>query len=172
MLIVLVGSFITASAMAQGVPGFRYEVNTTHPGGDYKHFGNTDVNQCANECARDFNCLSFSFDKVKRTCWLKNSVPPIERNHDIVSGVKEQQSQNIQMKTMGLGGFNILQQTTLPGSDYNHFRANSVDQCASQCGNDPRCRAFAFDNVKRTCWLKDRVPPMERNGDITAGIKR
>ncbi|MCF8055857.1 MAG: hypothetical protein K9K37_04350 [Desulfocapsa sp.] len=159
-----------------GGGGFRFEDNTTHPGGDYKNLGTADVHQCAQQCAREPQCLSFSYDKVKQMCWLKNSVPPIEHNKDIISGVKNPENIGQRGDQYGegnaLGMFHVAQNTTLPGSDYTHFDSDNVNQCAQQCAMEPRCRAFAYDNVKRTCWLKDRVPQVEYNSDITAGIKK
>ncbi len=169
VLVVLLSSVCAVSAFAQ-VDNFRYEQNVTHPGGDYDHKVIGSVDECANECARDARCLSFSYDKGKQTCWLKNSVPPTERNSDVVSGVKERQEESNQTDSMSK--FNISSNTTLPGSDFTHFGSDSVEQCASQCAKDSRCLAFAYDKVKRTCWLKDSVPPSEHNGDIVSGVKR
>ncbi len=167
--VLLLSSFIATSAFAQ-VSGFRYEENTTHPGGDLNHMGVGSVDQCAEECARDSRCLSFSYDKVKHTCWLKNSVPATEHNGDITSGVKEKQTHKDNGNSMSK--FNISENTTLPGSDFSHFGSDSVEHCANQCDKESRCRAFAYDKNKKTCWMKDRVPSSEHNGDITSGVKR
>jgi PAN domain len=174
-LVFLFSLFIATSAMAKGGGDFIFEDNTTHPGGDFKNLGTADVHQCARECGRDSRCLSFSYDKVKQMCWLKNSVPAIEHNRDIISGVKNPNQQGQGDYYGGgnaMGMFHVAQNTTLPGSDYTNFASNDVNHCAKQCANEPRCRAFAYDKVKRTCWLKDRVPQMEHNRDITAGVKR
>ncbi|HSK79295.1 MAG TPA: PAN domain-containing protein [Thermoanaerobaculia bacterium] len=58
------------------------------------------------------------------------------------------------------------------GSDYKTFDAYDVRDCIRACERDSRCEAYAYNNLKSICYLKDRVPNAERDGGVTSGVKR
>jgi hypothetical protein len=58
------------------------------------------------------------------------------------------------------------------GSDYTSFDAYEVRDCIRACEKDSRCEAYAYNNLKSVCYLKDRVPEAERDSGVTSGVKR
>mgnify|MGYP002382467333 CR=1 FL=1 len=58
------------------------------------------------------------------------------------------------------------------GSDYVDFRARDLFDCKDSCRRDERCRAYTFDTVERTCWLKSRVNSQQRDRDMVTGYKQ
>jgi hypothetical protein len=68
----------------------------------------------------------------------------------------------------GVDGFN------LPGSDYDSFDASSAFVCRNTCGGDARCQAWTwvkpgFQGPTGRCWLKHRVPVLDRNNCCRSG---
>jgi hypothetical protein len=57
------------------------------------------------------------------------------------------------------------------GGDYDHFRADDVDDCRRTCERDRRCQAYTFNLRTEVCYLKDEVRSRERNIDTVTGSK-
>lgn len=57
------------------------------------------------------------------------------------------------------------------GNDYVDFRARDLLDCQDSCRRDDRCRAYTFDTIDRTCFLKSRVNTQQRNRDMVTGYK-
>jgi len=57
------------------------------------------------------------------------------------------------------------------GGDYRDFAAPSSEICRQNCASDARCRAFAFGNDVRHCWLKDQVNPANASPTLDSGVK-
>jgi hypothetical protein len=57
------------------------------------------------------------------------------------------------------------------GGDYQTVRTRSARACRAECERDPRCRAFAFDERREACYLKERAGTLERRRGFVAGIR-
>lgn len=68
-------------------------------------------------------------------------------------------------------GMTIDHDTQRPGGDYTKFGSRNAKQCAQECANTHRCRAFDYDKNSRTCYLKDRIPYPMQNLSIVSGVK-
>jgi hypothetical protein len=68
--------------------------------------------------------------------------------------------------------------TDRPGSDYDNFdvRADDPALCRQACERDSRCRAWTYvqpntiQGPNPRCWLKDAVPPPQRNRSCVSGV--
>lgn len=58
------------------------------------------------------------------------------------------------------------------GSDYSSFGTDTLRDCQRACERDRRCEAYAYNNLKSVCYLKDRVPNADRDSGVTSGVKR
>lgn len=169
VLVVLL-SLIASSAMAKEISGMQIEKHVQRYGGDYTNFNTKNARHCARECARDARCQAFDFNKYDKSCWLKDRIPPARQNRDITSGVKEQRHHQGGGNDV-IAGIPIDRGFDRAGADYAHFGVQNARQCAEECANDLRCRAFDFNKNDRTCWLKDRVPPKRQNREVVSGAK-
>lgn len=70
-----------------------------------------------------------------------------------------------------LAGMDVDRGYQRAGSDYAHYHAKNAKHCARDCYEDKRCKAFDYNKVDNTCWLKDRVPAKRRNADVNTGRK-
>lgn len=59
----------------------------------------------------------------------------------------------------------------VPGGDYQTLQARSARACRAECERDPRCRAYAFDERREACYLKDRAGTLERRRGFVAGVR-
>ncbi|HEY0783157.1 MAG TPA: PAN/Apple domain-containing protein [Thermoanaerobaculia bacterium] len=57
------------------------------------------------------------------------------------------------------------------GGDYTSFPAGDAYECQRACEREGRCRAFTLLRSAGTCYLKDNVYPLRRNGDAVTGSK-
>lgn len=65
------------------------------------------------------------------------------------------------------------------GLDYKSFNLKAPDPtlCRDACSNDPRCKAWTYlkpspsPSSKPRCWLKNNIPPPEKNTRCVSGIK-
>lgn len=58
-----------------------------------------------------------------------------------------------------------------PGGDFINFHTRNAKSCADECRRDSRCRAFTFNQDKKHCWLKDRVPEARHKNRSVSGVK-
>ncbi|HIP38940.1 MAG TPA: hypothetical protein EYG88_06120 [Desulfocapsa sulfexigens] len=169
IVLVILLSLGASSAMAKKYGYLELDRHTQRPGGDYSYFNSKNAKRCARECADDPRCQAFDFHKSDRTCWLKDRIPPAIENRSVVSGVKERHNQWGYNDV--IAGMQLDYGKDRLGSDYTHFTIKNVRECARECANDPRCRAFGFDKRDRSCWLKDRVPPLRQKSYVISGVK-
>ncbi len=98
------------------VDGFRLDHGMSRKGSDYDQFTSRNVKQCARSCANDFRCRAFDFNKNYRVCYLKDRVPSLHRNRDVVSGVRHDDS-------YGGGNGDVLNK--IPAWAIGHFQGRN-----------------------------------------------
>lgn len=76
------------TANAEELAGMIVDRGHQRAGSDYAHYHAENAKHCARDCKRDDRCKAFDFDKVTRICWLKDRVPAMHRNPNIVTGKK------------------------------------------------------------------------------------
>ena len=57
------------------------------------------------------------------------------------------------------------------GGDYTNFPVRDAFECQRACERELRCQAFTLLQSTRTCYLKDAVYALRRNGDAVTGSK-
>jgi len=169
IVLVIFLSFIASSAFAQQINGMQIDRGTQRPGSDYTKFWSKNAKHCARECANDYRCQAFDFDKNSRACYLKDRVPYGKQNWNVVSGVKVRDDYG---SANTIDGFRLDRGLARTGSDFAQFGVRNVRQCARACANDYRCKAFDFNRNDRNCYLKDRVPALHRNQAVVSGVKQ
>jgi hypothetical protein len=122
---------------------FQVIDNVDSPGGDFSSVVNTNFSDCQSMCSSNSKCVAFEFNKVSKSCWLKDRIQDTVRNTDGTLGVK--------MITLE---FDIDR----PGGDYRSLTTASVQQCRQVCTQEGPCRAFTYNRVSSLCWLKDNIP--------------
>jgi len=154
--------------------GLTEEYGVNRRGADYRNFATDELRVCQNACKGDTRCRAYAYNLNRRVCYLKAQVPEGNPDREVTSGVKQGWG-----GSGGDGGGHqggALQLTEergfdRRGNDYVDFRARDLADCQSACRRDDRCRAYSFDTVDRTCWLKDRVNSQQRNRDMVTGFK-
>ncbi|HEX4963527.1 MAG TPA: PAN domain-containing protein [Thermoanaerobaculia bacterium] len=157
--------------LAAGAQSLSEEPQMDRPGGDYTHFGTTELRECKRACFSDRRCRAYSFNSVNSICYLKDEVTKTSRDSRTISGVKEGYGEP------GRPHYGERELTREPGfdyygNDYTDFRARGVDSCREECWRDRRCAAYSFNNRSGLCYLKDRVGPLRRNRDTITGMKQ
>ncbi len=67
----------------------------------------------------------------------------------------------------------ILQNTDLPGSDYDIIRDTDLDSCSAACAGDNICQAFTFNEKSNWCFLKSAAgEEAQFNGAVSGRINR
>ena len=149
------------------------EENMQRTGSDYTNFITGNVTECANACAGDSRCLAFDYSRHDSRCWLKNRVPNPRYNPDVVSGTKtiSPTAKTTYSGIKRVPGMRIELNTQRAMGDYTNFPIAGAEECAWECVNDPRCKAFDYGKHDSRCWLKDTVPQARPNGDVISGVK-
>lgn len=164
--------FVLLTSVAEGKPFVSIEVDTQRAGGDYTNYVTGTPRQCADDCARDPQCLAFDFSRYDRRCWLKSQVPGSRFNRDVVSGVKRVPSRPAPVTGVSAYGvMSVERDTQRAGGDYTNYVTASSQQCAESCVADTRCLAFDFSIHDSRCWLKNMVPAPRHNRDVVSGVK-
>lgn len=159
--------------------GLEYGVD--RPGYDYKNFdlNAADPAQCQSACYAEPQCLSFTYvnpgvQGPNPRCWLKNTVAPAVPSSCCTSGVKVAAPQPVAVAPRS----GLEYETNRFGSDYNNFDVPSNDPavCQDACMRDAPCVAFTLvrpgiQGPNARCWLKNRVPPPNRDACCTSGVK-
>lgn len=153
--------------------GMTEEQGVNRRGADYRNFAADDLRSCQNFCKGDTRCRAYAYNLDRRVCYLKSQVPEASRDREVISGVKQGWGGNDGGNNGGSGGGGLTEERGLDrrGNDYVDFRARDLFDCQDACRRDNRCRAYTFDTIDRTCWLKDRVNSQQRNRDMVTGYK-
>jgi len=161
--------------------GLTEEYGVNRRGADYRNFATDELRVCQNACKGDTRCRAYAYNLNRRVCYLKSQVPAASEDRQVTSGVKQgwggSGGGSAGGDYDGGGGGNYGQLTEergldRRGNDYTDFRARDLYDCQESCRRDDRCRAYTFDTIDRTCWLKDRVNTQQRNRDTVTGFKQ
>src|SRR6185312_8905191 len=71
-VVVLITSMLAAPAMA-GYSNFVFAPQADSPGNDYKRVGGLSFDECVNRCDADTDCNAFTYNELKRICFLKSA---------------------------------------------------------------------------------------------------
>lgn len=154
-----------------GPAGLTEEYGVNRRGADYRNFS-ADLRTCQNVCKGDTRCRAYAFNLSRQVCYLKAQVPEASQDREVTSGVKQGWGGNDGGNDDG-GQGQLTEERGFDrrGSDYVDFRARDLADCQDSCRRDDRCRAYTFDTIDRTCWLKSRVNSQQRNRDMVTGYK-
>lgn len=160
-----------------GTAGLTEEYGVNRRGSDYRNFGADGLRDCQEACKRDSRCRAYAYNLNRRVCYLKEQVPEASPDREVTSGVKQGWGGGNDGGNNGGSGGAQGQLTEergfdRRGSDYVDFRARDLFDCKDSCRRDERCRAYTFDTVERTCWLKSRVNSQQRDRDMVTGYKQ
>lgn len=151
------------AAQAQDV---TEEHGVNRRGSDYSSFDARDVQECKWACDRDSRCEAYAFNNLKSICYLKNQVPPTERDSSVTSGVKRGSG-----GSGGGGRFTEEWDVAYRGDDYSKFLSRDQDACQRECRRDDRCVAYTFNRQTGMCFLKNRLGRSERDRNTVSGVK-
>ncbi len=167
--------------------GLTEEYGVNRRGADYRNFSAEGLRTCQNACMGDTRCRAYAYDLNRRICYLKSQVPRTSEDREVTSGVKQGWEGEAGGGQSGSGdpggpgspgspgGYQpeLTEERGLDrrGGDYTDFRARDLRDCQDSCLRDNRCRAYSFDTVDRSCFLKDRVNSQERNREMVTGYK-
>ncbi|GMT07158.1 hypothetical protein PENTCL1PPCAC_29332, partial [Pristionchus entomophagus] len=57
-------------------------------GGTYDEFETNDIRQCCIRCAQQTCCIAYTYDKIKRRCYMKSAIANSEERSYTTSGIK------------------------------------------------------------------------------------
>ncbi|MEO8198493.1 MAG: PAN domain-containing protein [Thermoanaerobaculia bacterium] len=153
--------------------GVTEEYGVDRRGADYRNFAADGLRTCQNACKDDSRCRAYAYNLNRRVCYLKAEVPDASQNREVTSGVKQGWGGN-DGGNNGDGQGQLTEERGFDrrGNDYVDFRARGLADCQDSCRRDNRCRAYSYDTIERTCWLKSRVNSQKRKRDMVTGFKQ
>jgi hypothetical protein len=147
----------TASLNGRRIP---FEWHTDRPYNDLTHVTASRVDDCADQCAGNYFCTTFSYNTSAHQCYLKMGVPAaVNSTSDMYSGVLRGRDYDVDRwggegETSeiigGLGTFNGNQR------QYDWSRV-----CQANCYLRSDCKAWSahqFDDGRVQCWYKKSIP--------------
>lgn len=135
-------------------------------GFDYETRQDVSYPQCMRACDDDRNCMAITYNEPARFCFLKNDAAVLIRNSNARAAYYADLDDEV-----FISNFTIRSDSDMRGGDYAHVRNSSFIGCFLQCTGDDRCRAFAFVQSNKSCWLKDRTSSRQRQTGVELGIK-
>ncbi|MFO6465738.1 trypsin-like peptidase domain-containing protein [Jannaschia sp. KMU-145] len=136
-------------------------------GDDLRIVPDVDLPRCAGLCDADQQCVAFTYNRDVRACLMKDDARLGSLHASAVGGVRPWLIPEFHLSDMA-----VIQGTDSPGGDYARLRRVGYLQCHLECATDPRCRAFAWIERNRDCWLKDRLGPLTEIGGVSFGYRR
>lgn len=140
--------------------------NIDLPEGDYRSIKKTSLSACQAQCAGEGQCQAFTYNSRARVCFLKSSVEGRATFSGAISGTR---TGVIQVGAPEAPtGFELLQDTDLPGYDYTSsissewLDGSSVETCQAACARDRMCKAFTYNSKAKVCFLKELAGTAER----------
>ncbi len=162
-LAVFLGMAVLSLQSASGdVEQFTMHVEEDAPGYDYARIDPPTQSYCQSRCSADSQCKAFTYNRIKRVCFLKyNAGFPLRPHGEAITGRKIRGNR-----------FSIRRNKDAPGHDYDRLAPPTLSDCESRCGAEPECRAFSYNVPKKVCFLKysDNIP-LIRHSEAITGIK-
>ncbi len=175
--------FVALAALAAGFAApcpAQAQTGFDRSGGDYTSFPilNGDPAVCAGRCEKDTHCRAWSFSYPRTafalaTCWLKNKVPPREKDDCCVSGVR---GAGVVEPRRGTAEYAIDRF----GGDYRNFETDADSTgapCKASCDGDSRCRAWTYvrpgyAGASARCYLKSKLTKPRHKPCCISGVVR
>jgi S1-C subfamily serine protease len=162
-LAVFLGMPVLSLQSASGdVEQFTMHLEEDAPGYDYARIDPPSLSYCQSRCSADSQCKAFTYNRIKRVCFLKyNAGFPLRPHGEAITGRKIRGNR-----------FSIRRNKDAPGHDYERLDPPTLSGCESRCGAEPECRAFSYNVPKKVCFLKysDNIP-LIRHSEAITGIK-
>ncbi|CAD5114026.1 DgyrCDS3185 [Dimorphilus gyrociliatus] len=133
-------------------------------GDDIKTINNTLLDRCVNTCNTLSNCVSFSFNTVRKMCWLKDKIKSYEeftsRPHNVFY-IKDKKAffdhKDFEKRNFEANRGEELKRITVENDDFQ--------QCFDECKKSVTCAAFTITND--ICYLQKSVKdPIDNVGSI------
>lgn len=144
---VLVATML-GTAISAAQPDFDIFEGADIPGGDYLMIRQSGLPECFRSCAGDGKCRAFTFNAHKNVCFLKDGGGSPKHFVGAISGRKKE------IAAQSSAGFDILNDSDLPGGDFDMIRDIGLAQCQQACAADRRCTGFTQNVGKNVCFLK------------------
>lgn len=146
-----------------GVVKRDLEVGYNRPGSDFAVRTAATPNQCADLCAQDDRCESYTHtNAATNNCWLKDAVPWATTTAGTTSGVR--------------GGLET--NTDRLGSDYRSFLTTRLSPtvCQAACAAEAPCVAWTYvppaaASTAAGCFLKNAIPARSFRSGMVSGLK-
>jgi S1-C subfamily serine protease len=162
-LVVFASISVLSPQTASGdVEQFTVHIEEDAPGYDYARIDPPTLSYCQSRCSADSQCKAFTYNHVRRVCFLKNKVGfPLRPHQEAITGRKT-----------GANRFSIRRNRDAPGHDYERLDPPTLSDCEDRCGGEPECRAFSYNITNKVCFLKHTSDiPLIRHAEAITGIK-
>jgi hypothetical protein len=151
--------------------GFQIFKDADMPGGDLASYGNATADQCQAACAQSAQCMAFTHNIDKGVCFLKSVGGTLKYFAGAVSGLKVAMRQPSRAPLEPPAGFQIFNDTDMPGSDLASYRNATAEQCQEACAQSAQCVAFTHNIEKAVCFLKSSSGNPQQFAGAVSGRK-
>ncbi|XP_078598280.1 uncharacterized protein LOC144874226 isoform X4 [Branchiostoma floridae x Branchiostoma japonicum] len=132
-------------------------------------FRRQSLRHCVRRCNDDVRCASFDYIPSYRSCYLsldnRESAPHdfdgcTEEYRRITNYYEKKKTRERSSESDVPDGYGVIRNTCIKGrNQLGNFYGETLDQCASRCSADVRCKSFDFVSMYQSCHLSvdDRV---------------
>jgi len=140
--------------------------NTYCPGRNMSTYIAPGAAACGNACTKNNNCKTWTFDKRRQICNLKNNAHPCHANINFTSGHVTQppQPNPVPPRTS-----NVMPGTALDGRTFSTYLVPNQNVCKNNCIDNKNCTAWSFNHNKRTCMQKNGQQYPYRDPAVVSG---
>jgi len=161
-LAALLGVAVLSPPTAIGdVEQFKMHIEEDAPGYDYQQFDPPSLSYCQSRCQEEAQCKAFTYNTVRRVCFLKHKAGfPLRPHSEAITGRKT-----------GSDRFSIRKNRDAPGNDYERIDPPTLGDCQTRCGAASECAAFTYNVEKQVCFLKYGIGTLRARDDAITGVK-
>jgi hypothetical protein len=149
---------VAAERIEPKEPGIQAYDNYDLTGADLRNLTSIDLRACLAACQSDSSCRSFSYDKWKQQCFLKQASGTFRFDASMASGLP-QNSATPPTSTESIV-MECSQATTFPGDGYSSTTTTSFKECEQTCEKAEPCAAFSYHKDREECkFFRGAEPP-------------
>jgi hypothetical protein len=138
-------------------------------GGDVATLKQVNFDSCVMGCREESQCKAYTYNKWKRSCFLKSEIGTLSLDPRSVTGVRK----DIAAPAFATGKINMepYPGTALLGVAYKSATLRGLLQCKKICHADKDCTAYTFEKNKRLCHLFRVVDNYKPDASADSGAK-
>jgi hypothetical protein len=123
--------------------------------------------ECEQLCAKNAQCMAYSFNARKMKCYLKSGGDRIVWNREVTTGYVKALESNLRKTKLV-----FFSSTDLKGEEFYFVLDSTVESCITLCEDRAQCTGFTFARKQQgRCSLRSGKLKKTPGKNITTGVK-